>query len=284
MKILVLGSSGLLGSSLIPIFKNSSHEINTHSFSSEDSDHIEDITNKSATIEFLKKVKPDVVINLICLSDVDECERDIQKSYDLNVLTTKNIVESITILSKETKLIQISTDQLYDSMTLNRENKIRIINNYSQTKYESEIVAGNIDATIIRTNFFGNSLHDTKLSFSDWVSETLCNEKIKYFKDIYFSPLSMNTISKILLRIIDQGLQSGVYNLGSKEGMSKYDFAKKIANHRKIKLSEKRSISIDQIRLLAKRPKGMLLDLEKFENTYNINLPTLEKEIAGLFE
>ena len=57
---------------------------------------------------------------------------------------------------------------------------------------------------ILRTNFFGKSMGKRK-SFSDWIYKVFkTKKKIEYFlfKDVYFNPLRINTIIKIISLII----------------------------------------------------------------------------------
>ena len=45
------------------------------------------------------------------------------------------------------------------------------------------------------------------------------------FKDVYFNPLRIKTIALIINRILlSKKLHSGLYNLGSKTGLSKKDY------------------------------------------------------------
>ena len=56
---------------------------------------------------------------------------------------------------------------------------------------------------ILRTNFFGISQAKYKISFSDWIIENLKNKKkIKIPTNIYFNPISLTYIAKILYIII----------------------------------------------------------------------------------
>ena len=57
------------------------------------------------------------------------------------------------------------------------------------------------------------------------------------FKDVYFSPLRMISICKIVKKILlnDFG-KTGIYNLGSKNGLSKLKFSLIFSNYLKIKL------------------------------------------------
>tara|TARA_B100000427_G_scaffold329779_1_gene347719 strand:- start:5578 stop:5847 length:270 start_codon:yes stop_codon:yes gene_type:complete len=72
---------------------------------------------------------------------------------------------------------------------------------------------------------------------------------------------------------------SGIFNLGSRDGLSKADFAYSYSNFLNENRENTKLISVDDLNFLASRPKGMMMDVSKFESTFDIKLPTLLSEI-----
>lgn len=66
MKILIIGATGLLGSRLAPYLKEKYKEVVTCGYSNSDGDR-NDFTILDSSIDYLNRVKPNVIINLICL-------------------------------------------------------------------------------------------------------------------------------------------------------------------------------------------------------------------------
>ena len=156
------------------------------------------------------------------------------------------------------------------------------MNNYCKHKRMSEIVRIRNNALVFRTNFFGKSLSKNK-SFSDWVINAFQSKKKLYlFDDVYFNPLRINTIAKILSIIVKKELYSnkGIYNLGSKDGIFKNDFAIQIAKKMKIFHNNYVNININKL-LKVKRPLNMFMDVNKFEKKFNIKLPFIRREIIN---
>ena len=88
-----------------------------------------------------------------------------------------------------------------------------------------------INSTILRTNFIGQSLHYKKKSLSDWITSSLKKDiKINVFKDILFNPITFKSLMPILEIIIKKKI-NGIYNLGSNIGLSKAMLAFKIAEN-----------------------------------------------------
>ena len=279
MKVLVLGSSGLLGSTLVPILKYGGHEVIEQSLSSSTQYNV-DMSDSNKASTFLSKTDPEIIINLIGLTDVDRCEIDINSAYELNVKTVEHISSYIKDINPECRLIHISTDQVYDGDGLQTENYVTLKNYYAFSKYSGEIAARICSGTILRTNFFGKSLCSKRLSLTDWVSQSLSSgKKIYAFNDVFFNPLSMNTISNILLKIIDFKT-SGTYNLGSRNPMSKADFIFKFAKHNSLNTENIENVSIDDVEFIKTyRPKNMQMDCSKIEKELSIELPDLQSEL-----
>ena len=148
--------------------------------------------NTQERISILEKYQPEIVLNTIGLTDVDFCESNPHEAYLSNVKTLKDIVSWIKKNNKS-HLIHISTDHLYDSSPINFEDKVILKNYYAFSKYFGEHIAATVRSTVIRTNFFGKS-QNNKESFTDWIYNSVkVNKKIKIFRDVFFSPLSIST-------------------------------------------------------------------------------------------
>ena len=120
-------------------------------------------------------------------------------------------------------------------------------------------------------------------SFSDWVIKAFNSKKRIYlFDDVYFNPLRISTIVKILSIIIKTESYSnkGIYNLGSKDGILKNNFAILIAKKMKIFHNNYINININKL-LKVKRPLNMFMNVDKFEKKFNIKLPLIKQEITN---
>ena len=281
-KILITGSTGLLGSSLSTFLKKKGYEVITHG-NTKKAEVVFDLTDQTALLKNLESIKPLVIINLVALTNVELCETNVNLAYTTNTKTVENIVT--WMLSKKTNchLIQISTDHVYDKFGLNSENNVNITNNYALTKYAGELACASISSTVLRTNFVGKSNNKLKTSFTDWIYRSLkTNEKIKAIEDITFSPLSISQ----LLDSIDSVLRSrpkGVFNLGSNKGMSKADFIIKFAESLNFSTNNIVRINSNEAEFLtAYRSKGMCMDVSKYESEFGLKLPELSEIIEQL--
>lgn len=285
-KILVLGASGLLGSKIL-MSDFFLHDITFfHGFTQEVNANFKkfDILDRHNFFSKVKEIDPDVIINLISLTDVDYCEMHPNEAYLRNVKSVNNIVDFIKRYKKEIRLVHISTDQVYDGFGPHLEPAISLKNYYAYSKYCAELIACSIDNYIIlRTNFFGKSNHKVRISFSDWLFNSIEEKKeIKVFNDVFFSPLSMDFLCLMIARVTKSNI-TGTYNLGSREGLSKAIFAYSFAEALGLPTDMMKPISISDISFLkAYRPRDMRMDCSCFEKKFEITLPTLQSEILSV--
>ena len=108
-KVLVFGSSSSLGTLI------QSHSLsNDFDILPQTRHHLDeyycDPLDYNQVLDLISRTNPDVVLNLIALTNVDECEDNPTKAFDINVLPVYNISKSISRLNSQVKYIHISTD------------------------------------------------------------------------------------------------------------------------------------------------------------------------------
>ncbi|WP_435274813.1 SDR family oxidoreductase [Psychrobium sp. nBUS_13] len=273
-KVLLCGGTGMLGSTLYKELK-SRYETRVHG--NQKSSHCSaDLTSFEQVELLLNEENPDIIINLVALTNVDECQSNLNLAYSLNVKVPQNLASWAR--KNNRKLIQISTDHIYNKKE-SLEQEVEIVNNYALTKLAGEAPVLAIGGVVLRTNFFGKSGVAGRESFSDWlISSFNCKVPIKLFSDVYFNPLSMKTLSESISIVLDN-IVPGVYNVGSRDGTSKDIFARMIAKEAGLDHCFAKSTKFASMDLKAPRPLDMRMDVSKFENTYGVELPTLESEI-----
>ncbi|MDA9665519.1 SDR family oxidoreductase [Candidatus Pelagibacter sp.] len=277
--VLVLGASGLLGSELISGQYLKKYQIISLSRSSK-TDYNVDLENFNELVKTLEKVKPNVIINLVGLTNIDHCEKFPNEAYRINVQTVENLTGAIQMLSEKPFLIHISTDQVYDGKGFFLEKNINLSNYYAFSKYIGELKANQISSTILRTNFFGKGKSLKRSSLTDWLyTELKQNNHISVFEDVWFNPLSISFLCKIIELTIEKKIE-GIFNLGSDNGMNKADFAFYFAKALNLPTSNMKRVKVSDVKFLkAYRPKNMIMNLNKFKQKFNVKLPKLKEEI-----
>lgn len=280
--VLVTGATGLLGSTLVPLLRLRRFEIQTIKTNARSGvvDYQADLADPNAAITLLGQIKPDAIVNLIGLTDVDLCEAEPNSAYIANVRAVENIAGWIKQSKTACHLVQISTDQVYDGIGPHIEEQVTLTNYYAFSKYAGELAATSVSSTVLRTNFFGLSHCEKRQSLTDWLFRSLLRgESIQVFDDVLFSPLSMTTLSEMINLVLRKKFP-GVFNLGSRDGMSKADFAFAFAEELGLRTHKVTRTTTDQVTFLkTNRPKDMRMDCGKFEEIFQLTLPNLRDEI-----
>lgn len=274
MRILITGSSGLLASRLLPYLKAHGHEAipfkrNAHPC----------IYSKKTWKSILKESKPEAIINLAAITNVDWCEENLKTAFDTHFSIPYHISSAISECDKKPFLLHISTDQVYSGKGLHTEEMTAPINRYGLTKLMGEKPVIEANGAVLRTNFFGRSLTKSRDSITDWIYKTVKSQaSIKGFTDVHFSPIGIDSLCQTINEVIQQQ-PNDVYNLGACPGVSKAEF---IDIFCKQFPELKPNIILDEIansNLSAPRPHDMRMDCRKIASALSIKSYGLEEEI-----
>ena len=282
-KILILGSQGLLGSSLCRFLEQKHIGIVKHSRNT-DCPYQADLSDKKQVADLFMRVEAEVIVNLVALADVDACEIP-DNAYKSNVQVVENIIYGLESKKCDRYLLHISTDQVYDGEGYHIEDDIHLTNYYAFSKYAGELVVSRVNGCSLRTNFFGLSYSSAKKSLTDWLYSSLNNgDAIKVFNDVFFNPLSMFTLSSKIEKITEVK-PKGVFNLGSRNGMSKADFAFSFAEELNLPTKNMKRVSIDDVDFIKTyRSRDMRMDVNKIERVLGDIMPFLSDEIKLVAE
>ena len=280
MRILVLGATGLLGSFLKHYLQKKTYiKIFPTGFAKKSKYYL-NLLDRNSVLKFFKSKKPDVIINCAAQTNVDECQKNFYFGYKGNVLIVKNIVLAIKQLKFKPHFIHFSTDQVYNNKgkRKNSEHQINLTNNYSITKYLGELEAKKIiRSTIIRTNFFGKSFLKKRRTFSGFVIHNLLKgKKVRVPANIIYNPVSLDYIARILELIILKK-KIGIYNLGSRDSISKYNFCTML--QKRYDLNPNLVIRYLSNYYKDKRPLNTSLSSKKLEKSLGIKVPFIKDMI-----
>jgi len=277
--VLVSGASGLLGSRLCAHYKEQGNFVGAIYRSTPplhfDKKYEINLSDRNQITQISEDY--DVVVNCAGFTNVEDNEKLPEKSWLDNVVASSNLSDFAK--RRNIRFIHISTDHFdsYVTSPRNEQADIRPVNQYGYTKLEAEksILYFNQDATIIRSNFFGKSKFNS-ISLLDWILNQIKEKKIiKGYSDVYFSPLSIGVLMQSIDIIVDKKLV-GIYNLGSKDVISKLEFIKLIYQNLGIDNNLLLESSIDLNPALAKRPKFMALDSSKYERDSKTSMPKVK--------
>lgn len=285
-RILILGGSGLLGLNLSYDLKDK-HDVilglNSRMIEVPGATGVKlPFRTLVKLTEAIEKIDPDIIVNCVALTSVDECEKNFSRGKASIVETAKNFAQISNLLGKV--FVHFSTDQIYDGDfegLYSESNATTPINKYGKLKLEAErqVLLEQWESIIIRTNFFclGSSYRQ---SLTDIILQSLENKIIfKGFTDVFFTPVHTSKISEVIDEIdsLDKGQ---IYNIANDTKISKYDFSLKICENFGYDKKLIYKYTSDEANFYAARPKNMGLS----NNKLKLRMPKLDLSLKGSIE
>ena len=280
--VIVFGSTGLLGSRLLPLLQAGGYKVIAQTRKKEGGVCLNPLDRNSIAKAFSYH-NPIAIINLIGLTNVDQCEGDPESAWLANTSVVSSITDVILSLypNKDLRpyLVHVSTDQIYYGHGPHSENSAHPINVYALTKYTGELLAQRINSSILRTNFFGRSTLIDRPSFSDWIIRELKQgNELTLFDDVRFSGIHIETLCAIIILCIKLH-PIGIFNVGCHDSISKAQFALELANQLNLNIDNVKIGKLSDVSLRARRPFDMSLNIQKFENVFKMHCPSIINEI-----
>lgn len=291
-KILVTGGNGLVGANLISYINKLSvdYQIFSAYFSLptnfEYAKNVRIDINDERDLETIKHIDPDIIVHCAALTEISYCEANAEKAYFINVEGTKNI--ALASRNCKAKLVYLSTDSVFDGVhgnysELDIPNPLHV---YGKTKLagEKECLNINPNSLIVRTNLFGKNIYPNKKSFVESIIHNLEHKKpYSAFADCYFNPLYVDTLSKYVLKLVEND-SKGIFHVVGSETLSKYDFAVKICTAFAFEKNLVKKSSVLSLPDFIKRPRNTTLLNKKLLSELGIEFTESINEMINEFK
>jgi dTDP-4-dehydrorhamnose reductase len=273
-KIIITGSNGLLGQSLLNLLLQEKENYQVFGFSRgenrsgrNDFTYISiDITDKTKLKKTVLDIQPNFIINTAAMTQVDDCETQKEACDLLNVSVVKWLAE----ISQEINahLIHLSTDFIFDGIKGNYKetDTANPLSYYGLSKLKSETVLtkSKINFTILRTILvFGKVFDMSRSNIVLWVKEMLEKGKeITIVNDQFRTPTYVEDLALACKISIDKKA-TGIYNISSNKLLSVYEIAQQIADAFQLNKKLIKPISTSTLSQTAPRPAKTGFDLTK---------------------
>lgn len=267
-KIVIIGASGMLGSSILSQLKNDL----VYGFSSKELD----ITCSHKTFEKLKLLKPDYIINCAAYTAVDLAESEIEKAFKLNAQAVGTLSQIANLL--DATLIHFSTDYVFNGLAtvpyLPKQTAAPI-NVYGASKRAGEIqIQQLVDKHYIFRVSWLYAPHGK--NFFRWVAESTTQD-LTIVDTQTGSPTSTLDVASFIQHLITTDpAKYGTYHLTNKGEMTWYAFAKAINENLQL---NKNIQPIPEFKTAAKRPTYSVMDVSETEFVFDYSIPSV---IEGL--
>jgi dTDP-4-dehydrorhamnose reductase len=241
MKIIVTGSNGLLGQYLVPQLVLHGHEVLAlgrgpcrvsvnEGISYQDLDLLE----FDRVRRFIKAQRPDALVHAAAMTQVDDCERERNKSREINVDATENLLDACHPLG--THFIFLSTDFVFDGIKGNyrEEDATGPVNWYGETKLQAEQRTEKYPGhwSIARTCLlYGMPQGSSRSNIISWIRSSLGKgQRIRVVNDQLRTPTDVHDFATGI-RLILEKKTSGIFHLSGKEILTPYQLALATADH-----------------------------------------------------
>ena len=265
MKFLVTGSAGLVGSQVVKDLTKQNHTVYScyHDEKPSHGTSIQlDITDQDKIIQILQEIKPDRIIHLAAMTNVDQCETQQELAILLNAKSTEILAKQAA--KQNAFFVYVSTDYVFDGIKgmKKEDDSTNPLGFYGKSKLEGEFTLNKLASSwcIARTSTpFG--IHHKKKSFPLWIKESLeAKKEIPVLVDQLTSPTYVPNLSKMLIEVATRQI-TGVIHLAGATRISRYDLAELVAD--KLSLDKKFLIqtNTDEMNWKAQRPRDSSLDV-----------------------
>ncbi|MGF7118951.1 dTDP-4-dehydrorhamnose reductase [Methanobacterium oryzae] len=252
MKVLIIGSEGMLGHDLVDILSKE-NEISTTTI------WTLDITDIEKTIKTVKEINPDVVVHAAAFTDVNGSESKKDLAYQVNVIGTRNV--AVACRETDSALVYICTDYVFDGTkgtSYYEYDQTNPLSVYGKTKHLGEVYIRDIlnKFYIVRTawlyGFHGPNFVTTMLNLAK------TKNSISVVDDQIGSPTYTVDLAKAVAELIKKPAY-GIYHITNSGSCSWYEYAKEIFEIAGIDI-EVKPVSTEEYPQPAPRPKYSVLE------------------------
>ena len=277
MKILLLGSSGMLGQELArQLIKAGQSTLQPKR------DEL-DLSLPQQLERYLLSHRPELIINAAAYTQVDQAEQEPEQAWQLNAQLPKQLAEYCQ--EHQAKLMHYSTDYVYSGEGTEpwvEQSATQPLNQYGASKLAGDqaIMASDCEYWIFRTSWvfapYGKNFMTTMLKLAD-------KDELRIVDDQIGAPTSTRLLAEVSLQAI-QSFDFGLYHLCSTGHLSWYQFAERIFTQAQSLGLINNSPMLQpctsaEYPTLAQRPKNSRLELKKTQNALGKILPSWQDEL-----
>lgn len=223
-KIWITGAEGHIGTALIDLLEGVEYQLLPTDINEVDITKIDEVT------QFVHVNRPDVVINCAGLTDVQECENNVDEAYRVNAIGVRNV--ALAANEVNAKVIQISTDDVFDKESRIPYNEFD--NVHPRTIYGKSKEAGEKILTQLLNRFViirSSWIYGIGRDFVDEVLRNVGQGKtMEVPNNQYAAPTSTKELAKVIRYFIDNE-EYGLYHVVCPGSCSRYEFARTILEY-----------------------------------------------------
>ncbi len=251
MRLLITGAGGQVGRALVDVL--SRYDVIACDRAALD------VGDREQVLATVTHAEPDAIVHTAAWTDVDGCELDPDRAFQVNALGTRSVVEAARLVGA--RVCYISTDYVFDGQLdrpyheWDRPNPLSV---YGQSKLGGESELRRQD-TVVRTSWLWGA---TGRNFVGTIlARARAGSAVEVVDDQYGCPTFVGVLAEAIRRLL-VGRRSGIYHVTNQGPTSWYGFAREVVQAAGLDpglVSPVRTAELDPPRP-APRPRNSTLD------------------------
>jgi dTDP-4-dehydrorhamnose reductase len=192
-----------------------------------------DITQPGSVNRAFEQAKPEIVLLLAAISDIDQCEQNPEEAIAVNVRGAEHVVNACRRINA--RLLFTSTGAVFDGRKhgYTEEDMPSPISVYGKTKTQAEakVLELGWSAIIVRIALaIGFAVENGTNAVLDKMAKRLkAGETIELPTFEQRNPIDAGTLSRFFIELLQQPETHGIFHAGAQEPVSRYELGRKLA-------------------------------------------------------
>lgn len=192
-----------------------------------------DIADAASVRHAFERARPDAVLLLAAMSDIDRCESNAEQAFATNAYGVEHVANACA--RSNAKLLFTSTAAVFDGKKHGyvEEDAVSPLSVYGETKAWAENAVTLLvpSAIIIRfalvLGFAGRS--GTNAMLDRLVAKWSVGEAIAFPRREERNPIDAVSLSRLMVDLLAREAVSGLYHVGAADSISRYELGKRLA-------------------------------------------------------
>jgi dTDP-4-dehydrorhamnose reductase len=293
MKILLIGSSGLLGSAYAEAAVRRGHAVTAlynqnlpatpglHQTMQFDASETESLTSICLSLW------PDAIVNCAAISSPAAVDKDPALAEKVNVALPRHLAQVSTHIGA--RLLHVSTDMVFDGHhdeAYRSTDMPAPTNLYGQTKLmaEREVLEHNPeDPVVLRIPILmGNSPSGQRSVHEKLLAAIQAGETPQLFCDEIRQPCSASNVAEVLLELTERRDLHGIFHWAGSESLSRFAMGQRILQHFGLPLDSIKSVCKSDDREFANRPTNLTFNLHPIISKLKTKPASFEEQLEEL--